>query len=357
MSSGIADTPASGNGSIETAAAAFLAMEDRGNATTSREKAPREHEDDDDRDEADEADAHEAEDEGDETPAEDDADDADDTDAEDADTDEEPEDDADAQDEGEDEAPVDLDRAVTVKIDGKETQVKLSEALAGYQRQADYSRKTAELSTERNAFHVERQAVQAERAQYAQLLPALAARLEAQTEQVDWARLKEEDPVEFAVKRFEHQEAQEQLAAVRAEQARLQSVADEEAQAEFNKRVEAEGVKLLEALPAWKDPAIRERDKAAIRAYGLKIGFSEADLNGASDSRAIVALYKAMKFDRLMAKSAKGKAPGAGAPAPKPLKVGSSNRPPARVTAKTDAMKRLSRSGSVEDAAAVFMHL
>lgn len=350
MSERTADTPTSGD-SIEAATAAFLAMDDRDNAAPARASAAQGQDDEDERDEADEADAREAEDEGDETPSED----ADEADEADEDADEEPEDDADDQDEGEDEDGLDLDRAVTVKIDGKETQVKLKEALDGYQRQSDYSRKTAALAEERNAFHAEREAIRTERAQYAQLLPALAARLKAQTAQVDWAKLKVEDPVEYAVKRLEMQEQAEQLNAVQAEQNRLQALAEEEAAAEFGKRVSAEREKLLDAMPAWKkDPAIMERDKAAIRAYGLKIGFSEAELNGASDSRAIVALYKAMKFDRLMSKTAKAKAPGAGAPAPKPLKVGSSNRPPARVTAKTDAMKRLSKSGSVEDAAAVF---
>lgn len=356
MSQRTADTADSGHDSLETATAAFAALVDREEAaTTGAAPARGRRDEDDDREDADEADTHEAEDDG-ETPAEDDAEDDADEAEDDADTEEEPEDEADAQDEGEEGGDLDLDRAVTVKIDGKETQVKLGEALAGYQRQADYSRKTAALSDERKSFDTERQAISAERAQYAQLLPALAARLQATHEDVDWAKLKEEDPVEFAVKRFEHQEAQEQLAAVRAEEARLQQIANDEAVAAFNARVAAEGEKLLEAIPAWKDPAIKERDKGAIRAYGLKVGFTEAELAQASDSRAVVALYKAMKFDRLMAKSAKAKAPGAGAPAPKPLKPGSSNRPPARVTAKTDAMKRLHRSGSVEDAAAVFAH-
>lgn len=38
---------------------------------------------------------------------------------------------------------------VPVKLDGEELQVPLSEAIAGYQRQADYTRKTQELSQQR----------------------------------------------------------------------------------------------------------------------------------------------------------------------------------------------------------------
>jgi hypothetical protein len=41
---------------------------------------------------------------------------------------------------------------VPVKLDGEELQVPLSEAIAGYQRQADYTRKTQELSQQREQF-------------------------------------------------------------------------------------------------------------------------------------------------------------------------------------------------------------
>jgi hypothetical protein len=41
---------------------------------------------------------------------------------------------------------------VPIKVDGEELQVPLSEAIAGYQRQADYTRKTQELSQQREQF-------------------------------------------------------------------------------------------------------------------------------------------------------------------------------------------------------------
>jgi hypothetical protein len=41
------------------------------------------------------------------------------------------------------------DRKVGIKVDGKDEYVPLSEAVAGYQRQADYTRKTQELATQR----------------------------------------------------------------------------------------------------------------------------------------------------------------------------------------------------------------
>lgn len=44
------------------------------------------------------------------------------------------------------------DYRIPVKLDGEELQVPLSEAIAGYQRQADYTRKTQELAEQRQAL-------------------------------------------------------------------------------------------------------------------------------------------------------------------------------------------------------------
>lgn len=44
------------------------------------------------------------------------------------------------------------DYRVPVKLDGEELQVPLAEAIAGYQRQADYTRKTQELSQQRESL-------------------------------------------------------------------------------------------------------------------------------------------------------------------------------------------------------------
>jgi hypothetical protein len=41
---------------------------------------------------------------------------------------------------------------VPIKLDGEDLEVPLSEALAGYQRQADYTRKTQELAQQREQF-------------------------------------------------------------------------------------------------------------------------------------------------------------------------------------------------------------
>jgi hypothetical protein len=68
-----------------------------------------------------------------------------------AETDEE---DVEEDDESEDDSPT-LDETFVVKVDGEEVEITVREALQGYQRQADYTRKTQELAEARKAFEEE----------------------------------------------------------------------------------------------------------------------------------------------------------------------------------------------------------
>ena len=114
---------------------------------------------------------------------------------------------ADDEDTGDESPEVQL---VTVKIDGKTEQIPLEEAIKGYQRQADYSRKTAALAEERKSFDQDRQAVVQERTQYAHLLNALQQQLQAQQPQEpDWQKLYDSDPFEYVRQKDVYRDRQE----------------------------------------------------------------------------------------------------------------------------------------------------
>jgi hypothetical protein len=84
----------------------------------------------------------------------------------------EPEDDEDLDEdeveESDDEQPDFYDEKVVVKVDGEEREITVKEALEGYQRREDYTRKTQELSESRQAFEQEIQ-------QYAEVLENVEA--------------------------------------------------------------------------------------------------------------------------------------------------------------------------------------
>jgi hypothetical protein len=111
-----------------------------------------------------------------------------------------------------------------VKVDGEEQEVTLDELRNGYQRQADYTRKSQALAEQRKAYEANLQAIQSEREQYSQALEMMAAQQKnelSQYENIDWKALKEDDPMEYMEKRLEYQDARDQLARVQQEQQRV----------------------------------------------------------------------------------------------------------------------------------------
>jgi len=254
-------------------------------------------------------------------------------------------------DDDDDDAEEDEIQLVTVKIDGKEEQIPLSEAIANYQRQADYTKKTQALAEQRKA--VEQEAAQAtvERQQYAQLLSALTEQLQSmQSQEPDWNRLYNEDPLEYVRQKDIWRDNQEKLQAAQYEQQRIQALNQQQQAAQLQQIVEHNRSRLLEQVPAWNDKAKWEADRKALRDYGIEAGFSDEELNQAYDSRAVVALYKAMKYDRMMAKRPTKSQPNG----PKLARAGSSTTAPRSTTQLTKAKQRLAKTGSVRDAAAAF---
>jgi len=102
----------------------------------------------------------------------------------------------------------------------------------------------------------------------------------------------------------------------------------------------------------WSDPKKKVKDLQSMRRTGLSAGFSEEELSQVYDSRMLKVLLKASKYDRMMAAKPK---PVVQAPAAKPIPPGTGSAKQRTVQkGVTTAMKRLNRTGSIEDAAVVF---
>jgi len=261
-----------------------------------------------------------------------------------------------ANDEEAEEASDPMDQLVTVKIDGKEQQIPLKEAVAGYQRQADYSRKTAAVAEERKQLEQVAQQIQEERAQYAQLLSALQEQLvETVQKQPDWEKLYAEDPLEYVRQKDLYREQQERLQAASAEQQRVMALMQQQQAQQLKQVVQSGREKLTEMIPAWKDQSRWEQDRVKLRQYGQeKLGYSEQEISQVYDHRMVVAAYKAMKYDEIMAKRPAPQ-PQTG---PKPMRAGTPQTAPARRTSEITRQKqRLAQTGNVKDAAKLFESL
>lgn len=236
----------------------------------------------------------------------------------------------------------------TVKVDGKEVEVTLDELQKGYSRTQDYTRKTQQVAEARKAAEAELQAVRAEREQYAQLLTALSEQVKTAAEpQIDWDRLYQEDPIEYVRQREVMRENREKAAAIQAEQARLAEISQKEQMVQFQALKAKESDALIEALPAWKDPAKAKAEKAMLVEFGQKMGFTPQELGNIFDHRVVLALRKAALYDQMQAKRANIKPANNG---PRPAKPGAAGRV-SQMSDSARANQRLAKTGRVDDAA------
>ena len=243
-------------------------------------------------------------------------------------------------------------RTYTVKIDGKDTEVTEDELLSGYSRQADYTRKSQVLAEQRKKMDEELAATQQERQQYQSQLEQFKIQADSKLEEfksVDWTKLKEEDPMEYALKRDQYRELQENKRLVAEEQQNLAQKQQAEMQTKWNEELARQQEVMAQRLPEWNDPEKGPKLKQNIKSFALKKGFTEQEVDSLIDARSVDVLHKAMMYETLLeAKISQKKAKVV----PKVQKPGA---PSTKSEVNSEKVKqtraRLKRSGRVDDAA------
>jgi len=240
-----------------------------------------------------------------------------------------------------------------VKAAGEEIEVDEDELIKGYQQGADYTKKSQALAEQRKALEAERghlEQVKQERMAYAQKLKALDSFLSQQNQGVNLDVLKETDPIGYAVAVAEQSQREKQLAVVRAEQQRLAQQQQAEQQASLQNHLRQESEKLVSLIPELATPqgdAVRKQ----IRDYAKSVGWTDQELSSVYDSRAVVSLYKAMKYEQLQ--KSKPELTKKLQAAPKMMRSGTS-APPTKSSQDKQVMQRLRETGKVQDAAKAF---
>ena len=240
-----------------------------------------------------------------------------------------------------------------VKAAGEEIEVDEDELIKGYQQGVDYTKKSQALAEQRKAVEAERihlEQVKQERMAYAQKLQALDSFLTQQNKGVDLDVLKETDPIGYAVAVAEQNQREKQLAVVRQEQQRIAQQQQAEQQASLQNHLRQESEKLVSLIPELATPqgdAIRKQ----IRDYAKSVGWTDQELSSVYDSRAVVSLYKAMKYEQLQ--KSKPELTKKLQAAPKMMRSGTS-APPTKSSQDKQVMQRLRETGKVADAAKAF---
>ena len=241
----------------------------------------------------------------------------------------------------------------TVTIDGTNYEVTQDELIQGYQRNADYTRKTQELAAEKaqSSDFVERSKkdVEAKLAQLDQLNQAAQAQLQQEYAQVDFEKLYEEDPVEAA--RLEHRmrKKNEQLQQVQQQTQQLQME-------EFNKYLDEQRKQLNIKVPELSHPEKGPQFQKQMRDYLSSQGFNAQEIDSVYDHRYVMLVRDAMSYRNLQ--KAKPQIKKKAVNAPKVVKGGvSKSKGQQAAEAKRQQLSRLKKTGKVADAAKIFRSL
>jgi hypothetical protein len=241
-----------------------------------------------------------------------------------------------------------------VKAAGEEREVSLDDLIKSYQLGTDYTQKTQALAEQRKAIEAEKAAVEQAKSlrdQYAQRLELIEKVLSEQNKTEDIEHLKDTDPIGYAVKVAELSQREKQLTAVQAERSRLAQQQQAEYQQKLQEVLAQEAEKVAQAIPEWNSEK-GEDVRKDIRTYAKGLGFSDQELSQVYDSRAVLTLWKAAQYDKLI--SNKPEVTKKVSEAPKMMKPGT-----AKVSnPESDALKaernRLRKSGKARDAATIF---
>ena len=195
---------------------------------------------------------------------------------------------------------------VNLKVNGKDQQIDLKEAISQTQFSKANDEKARTLAEERKTFESERtQVAEAYTAQLQQIRglgEMLQNKLTQEFQGIDWDRLRVTDPGEWTAKQREfeirNQELQ-QAGQMLGEQMKAQS--EQQSQQEAQERavvLQSEREKMIENNPSWRDEEKMKGDLTKIVEYAKSNGFADDELSEVIHSRHVEVLRKAYLYDQ-----------------------------------------------------------
>jgi hypothetical protein len=238
------------------------------------------------------------------------------------------------------------------EIDGQTVQLTEAQLIDAVAKSA----KPAEPVQPPETFAAERAQLTAQRQQLETLTQQNYERLSALLKygQPDWDSLLRNDPQEFTRQQWEWQKIGREYQAVLDQKQALEQQTHQERMTQMQQVEARERATLLTKLPEWKDSSQAEKEQKAIASYLSKTyGYTQDTIDRIQDHREVIIARKAMLYDQLMdaAKNAKGKVRQL---PPRTERPGITQAQTPQENTRANAMRRLARTGSVDDAANVF---
>ena len=245
------------------------------------------------------------------------------------------------------------DSTYKVKVAGQELDVTLDELKNGYSRDADYRRKTEELSYDKKQFMSEsekqRQNYSSKLNEANQLLSVAQQQLQTEINSSDLERLYEEDPTEAA--RIEHR--------LRRKQEKLNQ-AMEKTQSEQRKQFEGflsdQKKQLASKMPEFSDPAKASQLASSMKTTLNNYGFNDQEISQVYDHRIVMLVNDAMKYRKMQ-----NSKPNLAKKITKPGRVFSSgvkkDKAEINLTKRKEKLSRLKKTGNIKDATSIFLDM
>jgi len=180
-----------------------------------------------------------------------------------------------------------------VKVNGEVIEVDLEELKAGYQKDADYRRKTEEVALEKRELLTEKERLSKQYSTKLDDLNSLVLTLNAEVNNdvnaKELDRLWDEDPTEAAKIDRKIRRRRETLS-------QAQKKLRDHQQAQFQEVLKEEQKKVAMKFPELQDPVKGNSLRTGMVNYLLKKGFSEKDVSSVYDSRMFDVIVDGMKY-------------------------------------------------------------
>lgn len=245
------------------------------------------------------------------------------------------------------------DVTVTAIVDGEEVEVTLSEAIAGYQRTETFHRRMNQLGDIAKNLEAKANEVTADRAKALEMIDQLGEQLaEFLPPEPNWDEEFKKDGNKARLLQKNYETLRNKIVGLAKQRAKVAEELAIDRQKQLNNFIAVEKQKIFAANPHWADEKKMARDLSSMARTLRAAGYTDEEIKHLYDSRQAVIALKASKYDRMTAKRPQASQRG------KTLTVQSgAGRVRTAPKAVQKAQSQLSKTGRVEDAAAVFQHI
>jgi hypothetical protein len=236
---------------------------------------------------------------------------------------------------------------IELEIDGEKVVLTKDEVKAGYLRQQDYTQKAQNLARERQeqtAFVQQQMESVTQMGRELGQLHQIDATLQ-QYQNVDWQALRAQDPLSYSTHLAEFNDLRARRNDVVNQIGHKQQQLTAKQHEQFATQTKEAAAHMATVVPGFGDQHVQQ-----MKEYGLKLGFTPAELAGIADKRMMEALYKASAFERAQKETKQAVKKVAQLPT-RAAKPAPAAKPQGQTTEKLK--NRLAQTGSVKDFAAL----